>query len=152
MEFAQLVLEYIQVLIWPLVVVAIVLKYGRSLLGVLEKSKVKLSLFGVEVEANIADIERNLTSAVGGSLTPQQWDLLERMGREGSVLVQREGYKMNMTGDLQWIRPVRNAGLIMTLPDGKYIEQATELVLTPLGKLLIEAKFNRPVPMRGKAS
>ena len=152
MEFAKLVLEYIRVLIWPFVAVIVILKYGHSLISVLEKSKVKLSLFGVEVEANIADLERILTAAAGGSLTAQQWNLLEKIGREGSIFVQKEGYKMDMTGDLQWIRPVRNAGLIMTLPDGKYIEQATELVLTPLGKLVMEAKFSSPVGIRGKAS
>jgi hypothetical protein len=148
MDIAKLVLEYIQVLIWPIVAVMVIRKYGQSLIRVFEKSKVKLSLFGVELEANIADLERVLTAAVSGSLTAKQWDLLERIGREGAIFVQKEGYKMNMPGDLNWIRPVRNAGLIMTLPDGKYIEQATELVLTPLGRLLMEAKLSRPLTSR----
>jgi len=152
MDPAQLILEYIKVLIWPLVVVVVILKYGSSLIHVFERSKVKLSLFGVEVEINIAELERILTAAAGGSLTSQQWSLLEKIAREGSVFVQKEGYKMDMNGDLPWIRPVRNAGLIMTLPDGKYIEQAAEFVLTPLGKLVMEAKSSRPVGSRSSVA
>lgn len=152
MDVAKIVLEYTQVLIWPMVALVALFKYGHYLISMLEKSKVKLSLFGIEVEVNIDDLERILTQSVGGQLLPEQWNLLERIAREGSITVKKEGFKMDMSGDLSWIRPVRNAGLIMTLPDGKYIEQATELVLTPLGKLLMEAKLNRQVRIRENVS
>lgn len=133
-------LEYIRVLVWPLVTLLLIMRFGDTLITAIQKSKVKLSLFGVDIETSIADLERTLTAAVDGALSPKQWDLLEKIWKKGSVSIQNEGYVMNMSSDLAWIRPIRNAGLLMSLPDGKYIEQATELVLTPLGKLLMQAR------------
>ena len=100
MEIAKLVLEYIRVLIWPLAATIVLLRYGRYLIYMLEKSKVKLSLYGVAVQVNLVDLERMLTSAVGGKLTPKQWNLLKRIAREGSISVEKEGYEMHMNGDL----------------------------------------------------
>lgn len=140
MLVAQMILEYLRVVLWPTVVILALFKYGAGLLAALQRSHVKLSLFGVEVDADISRLEQILTAPVGGSLTPQQWLLLERIEATGSVSVKAERYDMSMSGDLAWIRPVRNAGLLKTLPDGQYIEQATEMVLSPLGRLLMDAR------------
>src|SRR5262245_9234094 len=113
MDVAKLVLEFVKALIWPIVAALVILMYGKSLISAFGKSKVKLSIFGVEFEVSTADLERTLTAAAGGSLTTQQWELLEKIGLKGSVSVTEEGYKMQLPGDLTWIRPIRNAGLIM---------------------------------------
>jgi hypothetical protein len=139
-EAAKLTLEYLKVLVWPVVASGALFWYRNAIGAALSKTKVKLSLFGVDVEANIAELERTLTAATGGTLSEAQWSLLQKISQHESVSVAGQGYKMSMQGDLPWIRPLRNAGLIMTLPDGKYIEQATDLVLTPLGKLLMTAR------------
>ena len=140
MHDSPAILEYIRILVWPLVTLLLIMKFGNTLITAIQKSKVKLSLFGVEIETSIVDLERTLTAAVDGALSPKQWDLLEKIWKKGTVSVQNEGYVMDMSADLKWIRPIRNAGLLMSLPDGKYIEQATELALTPLGKLLMQAR------------
>ena len=140
MELEELILEYVKALAWPIVAVFTLLKYRDVISGLIQKSKVKLSLFGVEIETKISDLEQRLMAPVGGKLTDQQWALLHKIATTGPVAVAQAGYKMQMQGDLPWIRPVRNAGLIVTLPDGKYIEQAEQIALTPLGQLLMHKK------------
>jgi hypothetical protein len=142
MEAAKLVLEYLKVLIWQAIVVFALIKYHEVIRELFYRSKVKLSLFGFEIETKISDLQQSLTSTVGGRLTNQQWELLEKIYKEGAVSVVTECYKMDMQADLSWIRPLRNAGLMMSLPDGEYIEEAEEFKLTPLGKLLMESKMS----------
>lgn len=143
MDIPTVLLEYVRVVIWPLIIAAVIFSYGRSLVRLLEKSKVKVSLFGVDVEVDIGELARTLTAAAGGALSERQWRLLEDIAHKGSVSVHTEGYKLKMGADLDWIRPIRNAGLVMSVPDGQYIEQATDLILTPLGTLLLDAKRRR---------
>ena len=144
MELEELILEYIKVLVWPVIVIFTLVMYRDLIAGLIHKSKVKLSLFGVEIETKISDLEQMLMAPVGGKLTGQQWALLQKIAMRGPVAIAAEGYKMHMQGDLQWIRPVRNAGLIITLPDGKYIEQAEQIALTPLGSLLMKERLAGP--------
>jgi hypothetical protein len=143
MAIAELVLKYIEALIWPVIAVIFLILYRDPILALLEKSKVTLSLFGISIETTLSQIESSLMAPLGGMLTPRQWELLEEIKEHGSISVKSKGFVMLMQGDLPWIRPIRNAGLIMTLPDGKYIEQADEIVLTSLGELLMQAKQKR---------
>ena len=140
MAIAELVLNYIQALIWPLVVISIFIFYRDTIQALFKKSDVKFSLFGVTIETSIGELEKTITSTLDGELTPQQWTLLEEIWQKGQVSVEEKNYSMSIDKDLRWMRPVRNLGLIMTLPDGKYIEQAEHIILTPLGRLLMRAK------------
>jgi hypothetical protein len=124
-----------------MVVMFALIRYRDTIVSLSQKSKVKLSLFGVEIETTIPNLENIITAPVGGTLTDQQWALLREIMKEGQVSVAEKKYVMTMQRDLAWIRPIRNAGLIVTLPDGKYIEQAEHLALTSLGKIVVEAKF-----------
>ena len=144
MELEELILEYIKVLVWPVIIIFALVMYHDLIGGLIQKSKVKLSLFGVVIETKISDLEQVLMAPVGGRLTDQQWAMLQKIATRGPITVATEGYKMHMEGDLPWIRPVRNAGLILTLPDGKYIEQAEQITLTPLGELLMKERFSGP--------
>jgi len=143
MAIAELVLKYIEALIWPVTAVIFLVLYHDPILALLEKSKITLSLFGVSVEMTLSQLESSMTAPLGGVLTPQQWDLLKEIAEHGNISVKDKGFVMSMQKDLPWIRPVRNAGLIMTLPDGEYIEQAKEIAMTPLGELLMQAKQKR---------
>ena len=135
-----MILEYLKIIIWPTIVIFALIRYREVIEEAFYRSKVKLSLFGFEIEIKISDLEQSMIATVGGTLSNQQWGLLEKIHKDGPVSVSTEGYKMSMQADLSWIRPIRNAGPLMSLPDGEYIEEAEELDLTPLGKLLIESK------------
>jgi hypothetical protein len=144
MDIAKLLLEYLQTLIWPAVVIFAVARHGSALIAVFDKSKIKLKLYGVELEVNLQDLQGVLTAALHGELSPQQWTLLVKLRDAGPISIDSAGFKMDLDGDLRWIRPIRNAGLILSLPDDKYIELATTLQLTQLGRLLVDASRRRP--------
>jgi hypothetical protein len=140
MEVAHIVLEYFKVLVWPLVAIIIAYVYRNIVSSVFSNSKISLQLFGVKIETTMDNLKQALVATMGGFLTDRQWMLLKEIATERTVSVKDKGYKLSMEKDLKWIRPIRNAGLIMSLPDGCYIEQAESLVLTPLGNLLMHAR------------
>lgn len=139
--------QLVSAIAWPIVALLGLLLYGSRVIAIFSRSKIRLSLFGVEVETTEQQLEKILTEPVGDQLTAKQWELLDEVWRRGTVSVSAKRYSMSMEGgDLPWIRPVRNAGLIMSLPDGLYIEQATDLVLTPLGRVLMAARDRKSGP------
>jgi hypothetical protein len=134
-ELLTFLLEYLKVLVWPIVFLVALIWFPRTIRSVLPYvTKVKLNLFGVEIETTIANLERVLTAGVGARLTERQWDLLEEIFRKGRLSVAEKNYVMTLQKDLAWIRPIRNAGLVSTLPEGKIIEEAEQLDLTPLAR------------------
>lgn len=139
---AELILKYVQALVWPAVVVLALIIYHDAILAALTSvPKVKISLFGVEFEITLPELEESLTAAVGDVLEDKQWDLLEQIEQSGQLSVTEKNLNLrSMDGHLRWVRPIRNAGIIKTLPEGEYIESAEYLVLTPLGKLLMKAR------------
>jgi hypothetical protein len=141
MDVAHIVLEYFNVLVWPIVAIIIAFVYRKIVSSVFSNSKISLQLFGVKIETTTDNLKQALVTTMGGSLTDRQWMLLEEIATERTVSVKDKGYKLSMDEDLEWIRPLRNSGLIMSLPDGYYIEQAESLILTPLGNLLMHARY-----------
>jgi hypothetical protein len=148
---AAMILKYIDVLVWPVFVFVLLLVYRGPILRLLEFSKVKLTLFGTSVETTIADLQKVMTAEVSGTLTSQQWMFLEDLWSQGQISVADRKLRMTMYGDLNWIRPIRNVGLIKTLPDNDYIENATHIELTPLGRLLMAARKGKHLPVTSES-
>lgn len=146
MEVATLVKDYLSVLVWPVVVLVVSIKYLPPIAARLKVKEVSVEMFGVKVEATVEEFERTLAAVWRGELTEPQWALLEKLYARAVVNVRDEGLKLTMGNDLDWIRPIRNAGVLMSLPEGRYIEQATELVLTPLGRLLMDSRSRHAPP------
>lgn len=141
----NLILEYLKVLIWPMLAFFAIWRFGEEISSLFKQSKLKISLFGVEIEVKAADLERVLTAPVGGSLSDRQWALLKRLANEGEL--KADQFSLRGGDDLVWMRPVRNAGLILTRPEGLVIEAAESIELTPLGILVTKAKFGeKPSP------
>jgi hypothetical protein len=134
----ELVLKYIEAFVWPLTVLIIAVIYRgfitSTLPNLLSRSKIKISLFGVEFETSLPELESVTKAVVGGSLTKDQLDLLRRIRKEGPVSYEAGEIPKR---DREWIRPIMNAGLIMTMPPGAHLGEATGLSLTPLGVLLM---------------
>lgn len=132
MDIATLILNYLQVLIWPLVVVFALIKYKRVLEGLIPKSKIQLNIAGVTIETNMDVLEKSVEESLRGrTLTANQWEWLKRLKNQGITKYQSKYYE-----DL---RPLRNAGLIKEHPEG-WLTTAEDIEITTLGKLLIEAK------------
>jgi DNA-binding transcriptional ArsR family regulator len=139
-QIADLVLDFLKVTAWPAVALIAIFVLKGYLPGLLKASTVSIELFGVTVETSIEKLKSALIATMGGTLSREQWSLLEEIHRGGAVSVAEKGYSMSLDTDLAWIRPLRNAGLVVTLPDGYYIEQAEFLDLSPLGRLLMDVR------------
>jgi len=136
MLVAELVLEYIKALIWPLFMLFIFLRYYEVIAHLIPRSKIRITLYGIEIETTLSELEQVTFQNLGGSLSPKQMELLNRLFKEGPIYFNRGIPKDSRI----WIRPVMNAGLIKTLPERAHLGETQALDLTPLGKLLMRKR------------
>jgi hypothetical protein len=138
MSVSQLVLEFVKVLIWPVTLILLLFVYRDAILTLLPKSKIKITLFGLEVETSLPELETITLSMLGGQMDQRQLHLLTTLVNDGPVSYDKAGVPGE---ERNWIRPLMNAGLIMTLPAGEHLGKAEGLALTPLGTLLMRPKL-----------
>lgn len=62
MEFAKIILEYIKVLMWPIILVVIVFTYEEAVLDLLENREV--DAFGLKIGQRIEDISKNYATEI----------------------------------------------------------------------------------------
>ena len=58
MEKQQLVLEYLKLLVWPLLVIIVVLTFRDPIFNVLGSGNIEIELFGVKLKGSKANIEQ----------------------------------------------------------------------------------------------
>jgi len=130
-EVARLILSYLQVVVWPSVAVLAIVRYRDVIRSLVPGAKVKLTIFGVAIETSIPVIEQSVTESLQGrKLTETQWSWLKKLRNDGRTEFAR--------AQLDMLRPLRNAGLIRGYPE-EFLEQATAVEITTLGKLLVDA-------------
>ena len=131
MQIAQLVLNYLQILVWPCVVIFALLRYRKGIESLISQSKVKFDFAGVTIETSLETLELSVQESLRGQkLSLEQWSWLKRLKDEGWIAYNHTYYDQ--------LRPLRNAGLIREHPEG-WLTTATEIEITILGKLLLEA-------------
>jgi len=136
MAIAQLVLSYLQVLIWPCVAIFLLIRYRRIITSLVSQSKITLNFAGVSIETTVEALERSMQENLRGrKLSKEQWEWLENLrDRDGRLAYNNSFYEI--------LVPLRNAGLITQYRDESPADQltiATEVGITALGKLLLEA-------------
>ena len=97
-------------------------------------SKIKVVLFGVEVETTLSELQSATTEYLGRKLTPKQSNLLKSLYQEGERLL---GSNQLSSEERQEVRSLRNASLIRTLPEDAHLADAKSLRLTALGDFLM---------------
>lgn len=131
MDIAELILKYIDVLIWPAVVLFVLVSYREVILSLLPRSTIKFQFSGVTVETTLSDfkytIEENLR---GAQLSSKHWEWLRRLEKEELVPYRSEYYNDRS--------PLRNSGLIWEHPIG-WLSNAEKVSISPLGRLLLSA-------------
>jgi hypothetical protein len=135
----ELFLRYIGELKWPLTIIILLIIFRKTLARFLTSytlgSKVKISLFGVEVETTLRELEDISIATLGGTLNNRQQELLTLLSVNELIK-----YEKGVPEDeWDWIVPLRNAGIIETQPRGAYLRDAQSLKLTALGLLMVKA-------------
>ena len=141
-------LPYLQILAWPVTVLLVALILRPVLAPLLTKSKVKVELFGVAIETDLATLEAAMTQPIGGVLTDDETTYLQNL-----VEIEEKAYPDGIAKeDREFFRPMRNAGRIMTLPRGSALGMARSIRLTKLGRLVMQGRFRdkpKRLPARG---
>jgi len=90
----ELFIQYLAQLKWPVVLVTFLLAFRTPLAklrgSITLGSKVKISLFGVEVETTLQELENVSIATLGGSMDSNQRDLLTRLGTTGPIVLHAE--------------------------------------------------------------
>lgn len=113
MAVAELVLRYVEVLVWPVTVTVLLFTYRDAIVAILPTSKIKVSLYGFEIETTLQELKDVTLATLGGDLSSRQRNLLEEIAKEGPKSFEKGEIPKE---DRKWIRPIMNAGLIMTQP------------------------------------
>ncbi len=135
MAIAQLVLSYLQVLVWPCVAIFALIKYRKFFERVIEslasQSEVTVPFAGITLKIPLKTLERSLEDNLRGrELSEEQLEWLRTLSTGGRIA-------FNYEKDYKPLSPLRNAGLIWEYPVG-YLTAAKEVEITALGKLLFE--------------
>ena len=151
---SQIVLSYLQVFVWPIVVVVAVFALREPLMRMFPGSRMSINLFGVRVETTIPELVRTMEEEVGRFLSTQERDFLRNMklvgftyysddlDRSSTDQLRELPYKEEAIvakKDVGWLRRLRNAGLVMTEPRGSSMNQAQGLRLTALGRIVADS-------------
>jgi hypothetical protein len=138
MALAQLVLSYLQVLIWPCIVIFAVIKYRRIIESLVSQSKITFKLGGVSIETTLEKLERSIEDNLRGhKLSTEQWEWLKQLRDKGLMTYDHQK-------DYATVYPLRNAGLVWSYPEGYFLTEAHEVGISTLGKLLLEAWEQNP--------
>jgi nicotinic acid phosphoribosyltransferase len=131
MEIANIVLEYLKVLIWPLVITALALSFRKPIIALIPRSKIQFTISNITIETTLETLEKSVKESLRGrSITKEQWNWLKKLNENGRTLYDPNSYYE--------LRPLRNAGLIKEHPEGT-LTDAKEIEITTLGSLLVEA-------------
>ncbi len=109
MAIFQLILSYLQVLIWPLVVTLALIMYRSVIETLASPSEVTFTFFGVSIKIPLKTLVRSLEDNMLDTITDEQWGWLKRL--HGG----RADYDSKT--DYQTLLPLRNAGLIRAYPE-----------------------------------
>ena len=129
---AQLALSYLQVLVWPCVVIFALIRYRRVIESLASQSEVTVTIMGFSIKIPLKILERSLEENLPeGKPSSDQWERLKELRKKGRV-------PFNYASDYEILLPLRNAGLIKAYP-GNFLTTTKEVEITTLGKLLLQA-------------
>jgi len=126
----------LQIVIWPVVALIAIAVVRPYLAALLAGAKVKLSMGGQSIETTLPELREVIEEQAGGILTPEHIAYLEALFAHGV-----KSYPKGIEGEEQkLLRPVRNSGLIMTIPKDASLGSAHSIQLSALGRLYLRAR------------
>jgi len=105
--------------------------------SLLAKSKVKLSIFGQSIEMTLPEIAQFIEEQAEGKLTDEEIRYLESLSAHGP-----KDYPSGIDSETRkFLRPMRNFGLILTIPRNVFLAQAVGIELSTFGRLYLRARL-----------
>ena len=138
------VLHLVEIVVWPLVAVAFIFVIRPHLAALLSGAKVKLSIAGQSIETTLPELKEILEEQAGESLSAESIAYLSSLEREGA---KQYGSGITKSEERNLLRPLRNSGLVHTIPRNQFLQEATGIELSGLGRLYLRAR-TKPAPLK----
>lgn len=135
MSYSEFI-ELLKVALWPIVALIILFVVRPHLSELMAKSKVKLSMFGQSIETTLSELGQVIEEQTESRLTQDHIQYLESLSAHG-VKDYPSGIESN---ERKFLRPVRNSGLILTIPRDSFLSDARSVQLSALGRLYLRAR------------
>lgn len=130
----QEMLRLLEILAWPVVAIFAIVVVRPHLSKLLSGAKLKLKIAGQSIETTLPEIREVLEEQAGDVLSTDQIEYLRAL---------RVGARQYTSGiesaDRKFLRPLRNAGLIATIPSNAFLSEATAVEISALGRLFLRA-------------
>ena len=128
----------LQIILWPTVAIVALVFVRPHLSALMSKSKVKLSMFGQSIETTLPELEHVIEEQADGQLTEKHIQFLGSLSELGV-----KDYPSGIADEeRKFLRPIRNSGLILTIPRNAFLSEARGLRLSALGRLYLRARRN----------
>ena len=132
-------LKLLEILIWPVVALVALLVVRPHISHLLSGAKVKFSVAGQGIETTLPEIKKIFEEQSGDPLTSEQFNYLAALQKSGA-----KSYPNGVkdSNEREFLRPLRNIGLILAIPRDEFLQDATGVELSALGRLYLQAKHS----------
>jgi hypothetical protein len=131
---AEILLKLVEVLAWPSVALIALIIVRPQIAKLFAGARVKLSILGQSIETTLPELQQILEEQAGERLSAEHTDYLNSLFRNGAKSYP-DGVKENPERKL--LRPLRNNGLILTVPRNAFLADARAIELSALGRLYL---------------
>jgi hypothetical protein len=134
------IVALLAVVVWPAVAVLGLLVLRPHIGALLSGAKVKLSIAGQSIETTLPELKQVIEEQTGEPLSAEHVNYL--------AFLQRDGAKQYPAGvekgeERKFLRPLRNAGLVTTVPRNVFLQEAKAVELSALGRLYLRASNSK---------
>jgi hypothetical protein len=130
--------------VWPLVTLVSLFVVRPHIGQLLSGAKIKLSIGGQIIETTLPVLQQIIEEQAGEVLSKEHKEYLSDLQHEGCKLYASGVIDSN---ERKILRPLRNNGLIQTIPRNSFLNEAKAIELSALGRLYLRAIDARPVIM-----
>jgi hypothetical protein len=136
MAFDDLI-RILEIVVWPVAALVAFFILRRTIARMLGGAKVKLSIAGQSIETTLPEINRVIEELMSEPLSERHISYLRQLHASG-IKQYHDG--INDDGERDFLRTMRNAGLIQTIPRAARLKRATGIDISALGKLFLKSR------------
>ena len=130
-------LRLLEIVLWPVVALVAIAIVRPHLGGLLSGAKIMLSIAGQSIETTLPELKQVLEEQAGESLSAEHEKYLGSLQHDGA---RQYPSGIEKSAERKFLRPLRNSGLILTVPRDSFLQDARAIELSALGRLYLRAK------------
>jgi hypothetical protein len=130
-------LRLLEIVLWPVLALVAIFVVRPHLSTLLSGAKVKLSIAGQSIETTLPELKQILEEQAGESLSADHVAYLTSLQRDGA---KQYPSGIKQSDERKFLRPLRNSGLVLTVPRNAFLQDAQAMELSALGRLYLRAK------------